>query len=167
MSSRFQSSIQVLASQLQKAATPPDRNSEHQKAWVDPASLPSHGDISTIAGNAPDYVKQLNNNTYMSYGVGAEECFGYKVGKSVKFVKVTVERNMQRQGRLSSTTVAEVDVSKRVYDTTSVQMRAQRFEKDMLNGAGMLHGGCVAYLIDKYVLIISISDVSLCPDISE
>ena len=23
---------------------------------------------------------------------------------------------------------------------------------DMLNGAGMLHGGCVAYLIDKWVL---------------
>lgn len=24
----------------------------------------------------------------------------------------------------------------------------------MLNGAGMLHGGCVAYLIDKYVLVM-------------
>ncbi|KAM6501049.1 HotDog domain containing protein [Amanita muscaria] len=137
MSSRFQSSLQVLAGQLEGAATPPDRNSEHQRAWVDPASLPTHGDISTVAGNAPDYVKQLNNNTYMSYGVGAEECFGYKVGKSVKFVKVTVERNMQRQGRLSATTVAEVDVS-----------------KHMLNGAGMLHGGCVAYLIDNTPLVV-------------
>ncbi|RDB28356.1 hypothetical protein Hypma_001508 [Hypsizygus marmoreus] len=102
------------------------------KAWVDPASLPDYGDISSISGNAPDYVKQLNSNTYFSYGVGDEDCFGHKVGMAVKFVEVSVDRRQERQGRMEATTVAEVQVS-----------------KHMLNGAGMLHGGCVAYLIDN------------------
>jgi len=94
--------------------------------------LPHHGDISSIGGNAPDYVKQLNYNTFHSYGVGDEECFGHNVGKAVKFIEVSIDRKLERQGRLEATTVAEVVVM-----------------KDMLNGAGMLHGGCVAYLIDN------------------
>ncbi|KAL0581653.1 hypothetical protein V5O48_000354 [Marasmius crinis-equi] len=102
------------------------------KVWVDPASLPDSGDVSTIHGNAPDYVKQLNNNTYYSYGVGDEHCFGYQVGKDVKFVDINIDRKLERQGRMEATTVAEVTVN-----------------KYMLNGAGMLHGGCIAYLIDK------------------
>ncbi|KAK1220664.1 hypothetical protein PQX77_016620 [Marasmius sp. AFHP31] len=102
------------------------------KAWVDPTSLPDSGDISTIHGNAPDYVKQLNNNTYFSYGVGDEHCFGYQVGKDVKFVDINIDRKLERQGRMEATTVAEVTVN-----------------KHMLNGAGMLHGGCITYLIDK------------------
>ncbi|KAJ7594095.1 HotDog domain-containing protein [Mycena floridula] len=103
-----------------------------QRVWVDPAALPDYGDISGIEGNAPDYVKQLNYNTFCSYGVGDEDCFGHKVGKAVKFVDVSLDQVAGRQGRLEATTVAEIIVS-----------------KDMLNGAGMLHGGCVAYLIDN------------------
>ena len=116
MSSRYQ--ISALATEVQipteltsVPATSPG-GSERQKAWVDPAALPNYGDTSTIGGNAPDYVKQLNNNTYMAYGVGGDECFGHIVGKVVKFVKVNIERNDERQGRLSATTVAEVEVSK-------------------------------------------------------
>lgn len=89
--------------------------SQSGKAWVDPASLPDYGDISTIAGNAPDYVKQLNSNTFFSYGVGDEDCFGHQVGKAVKFVDVSVDRKQERQGRLEATTVAEVHVSKREF----------------------------------------------------
>ncbi|KDQ58943.1 hypothetical protein JAAARDRAFT_33670 [Jaapia argillacea MUCL 33604] len=100
--------------------------------WVDPASLPNSGDASEIAGNVPEYVKQLNNNTFASYGVGDEECFGYRVGRVVKFVEVNMQRSEEKRGRMEATTVAEVRVS-----------------KAMLNGAGMLHGGCIAYLIDN------------------
>ncbi|KAI3607456.1 Thioesterase [Moniliophthora roreri] len=108
------------------------RSSKPAQAWVDPASLPDSGDISTVHGNAPDYIKQLNNNTFFSYGVGNENCFGYQVGKDVKFVDINIDRKLERQGRLEATTVAEVTVN-----------------KHMLNGAGMLHGGCIAYLIDN------------------
>ncbi|KAG6877392.1 hypothetical protein C0993_007877 [Termitomyces sp. T159_Od127] len=84
------------------------------KAWIDPASLPNHGDVKHIRGNAPEYVKQLNSNTFFSYGVGDEDCFGHKVGKNVKFVDVNIDRRQERQGRMEATTVAEVQVSKRV-----------------------------------------------------
>lgn len=83
-----------------------------RKAWVDPASLPDYGDVSSIGGNVPDYIKQLNSNTFFSYGVGSEDCFGHKVGKSVKFVNVSVDRRLERQGRMEATTVAEVVVNK-------------------------------------------------------
>lgn len=87
-------------------------NSAQHDPWVDPASLPNHGDISNISGNAPDYVKQLNLNTYISYGVGTDETFGYKVGKAVKFVDISIDRKQERRGRLEATTVAELVVSK-------------------------------------------------------
>ncbi|KAF9078671.1 HotDog domain-containing protein [Rhodocollybia butyracea] len=117
--------------------SPSSPASGSSKVWIDPASLPNHGDISSVSGNAPDYVKQLNYNTYYSYGVGAEDSFGHKVGKEVKFVDVSIDRKLERQGRLESTTTAEVTVN-----------------KHMLNGAGMLHGGCVAYLIDNTPLVV-------------
>lgn len=83
------------------------------KHWVDPAALPNYGDTSSIAGNAPDYVKQLNYNTYIAYGVGDPDCFGHSVGKSVKFVEVNINRKRERNDRLEATTVAEVKVTRR------------------------------------------------------
>ncbi|KAE9406608.1 hypothetical protein BT96DRAFT_987445 [Gymnopus androsaceus JB14] len=112
-------------------------HSQPSKVWIDPASLPNQGDISCVSGNAPDYVKQLNYNTYHSYGVGGEDSFGHKVGKEVKFIDVSIDRKLERQGRLEAMTTAEVIVN-----------------KYMLNGAGMLHGGCLAYLIDNTPLVV-------------
>jgi hypothetical protein len=80
--------------------------------WVDPASLPNHGDIADIAGNAPAYVKQLTINTLASYGVGHEDCFAQAVGKTIKIVEVNVNQNPERRGRLEAVTIAEVVVSK-------------------------------------------------------
>lgn len=84
--------------------------------WVDPASLPNYGDISGITGSAPDYVKQLNLNTYISYGVGNKDTFGYKAGKAVKFVDISIDRKHTRKGRLEATTVAELVVTQGARD---------------------------------------------------
>jgi|SRR6266540_3273933 len=89
------------------------------KVWVDPANLPNYHHHSSIAGNAPDYAKQLNYNTYMCYGVGEPDAFGYTVGKAVKFVEVNVNRKMDRKERLEATTVAEIEVTKRTYSARS------------------------------------------------
>ena len=127
---------------------------EPSKIWVDPASLPNHGHVSFIGGNTPDYVKQLNYNTFMCYGVGEEDCFGYKVGKAVKFAEVNVNRKLERQGRREATTIAEIEVTKRatLFSALCAMLASNRKLLDMLNGAGVLHGGCVAYLIDKWVI---------------
>uniref|UniRef100_A0A8H7XUL4 Thioesterase domain-containing protein n=1 Tax=Psilocybe cubensis TaxID=181762 RepID=A0A8H7XUL4_PSICU len=139
LSTTSSSSLAALSATLQShdIISNPPPPPEPVKAWVDPASLPHHGHASYIGGNAPDYVKQLNYNTFMTYGVGEEGSFGFKVGKSVKFTDVNVNRKMERQGRLEATTTAEIEVT-----------------KHMLNGAGMLHGGCVAYLIDNTPLVV-------------
>ncbi|OBZ66404.1 hypothetical protein A0H81_13648 [Grifola frondosa] len=99
------------------------------KSWVDPASLPKYGDASEVAGNAPQHVKQLTINTLGAYGVGNKDCFAHTVGKHIKIVEINVER---KGTKLEASTVSEVIVS-----------------KDMLNGAGVMHGGCVCYIIDN------------------
>ncbi|EPQ51970.1 hypothetical protein GLOTRDRAFT_108013 [Gloeophyllum trabeum ATCC 11539] len=114
------------------SSSPPDSGPQSLiYVWVNPESLPNYGDASSIGGNAPEFVKQLNNNTFGAYGLGDQECFAYGVGKDLKFVEVDVERRPDKGGRMEATTVAELEVT-----------------KNMLNGAGMLHGGCLAYLID-------------------
>ncbi|KAJ7097462.1 HotDog domain-containing protein [Mycena epipterygia] len=119
----------------------PSSSRQHQpqsgaaRPWIDPAALPHDRavDVSSIGGNAPDYVKQLTGNTFYAYGVGsARDSFGYAVGRATRFVDMSIHRSMERAGRLEATTIAEVEVT-----------------KHMLNGAGMLHGGCVTYLIDN------------------
>ncbi|KAG1752073.1 HotDog domain-containing protein [Suillus lakei] len=103
-----------------------------RKAWVDPKSLANCGDASQIQGNVSPYVKQLILNTFIAYGAGDEHCFGHSVAKAVKFVDISAHESHEKQGRMEATTVAEILVS-----------------KSMLNGAGMLHGGCLAFLIDN------------------
>jgi acyl-coenzyme A thioesterase 13 len=48
----------------------------------------------------------------MSYGVGDEHCFGHVVGKTVKFLEVNVGPNLEKEGRLEASTVAEITVTK-------------------------------------------------------
>ncbi|KAK7042104.1 4HBT domain-containing protein [Favolaschia claudopus] len=121
-------------SRLRTPAGPSTSNSSNSKPWVDPAALPDAPavDVSAISGNVPDYAKQLVCNVFHSYGVGEPDQFGYAVGRATRFVDMSVEHGSERAGRMEGTTVAEVAVA-----------------KHMLNGAGMLHGGCVTYLIDN------------------
>ncbi|KAF9020664.1 hypothetical protein BDZ89DRAFT_1093664 [Hymenopellis radicata] len=114
-------------------------NSSSAAVWVDPASLPDYGDdlTSTTAGNVSDDIKRLTNNTFLAYGVGGEDAFGFTTGRAVKFVDIRVDRSVEQHGRLQATTIAEVLVN-----------------KNMLNGAGMLHGACAAYLIDNTPLVV-------------
>ncbi|KAG1773614.1 HotDog domain-containing protein [Suillus placidus] len=107
-----------------------------RKVWVDPKSLANCGDASQIQGNVSPYVKQLILNTFIAYGAGDEHCFGHSVAKAVKFVDISAHESHEKQGRMEATTVAEILVS-----------------KSMLNGAGMLHGGCLAFLIDNTPLV--------------
>lgn len=125
-SSSSSSSENIIYSGTSSSYTPP------RKAWVDPKSLANGGDASQIQGNVSSYVKQLILNTFMAYGAGDEHCFGHSVAKAVKFIDISAHESYEKQGRMEATTVAEVLVS-----------------KSMLNGAGMLHGGCVAFLIDN------------------
>ncbi|KAJ7156310.1 HotDog domain-containing protein [Mycena filopes] len=134
-------------SSSQTPRTPQAGSSKGAKPWVDPSALPpdpltSASTIASIAGNVPPSIKQLTCNTFFAYGVGSRhpydsdpteyETFGYAVGRAVRFVEMRVEYPEERGGRMEAVVVQEVSVA-----------------KHMLNGAGMLHGGCVTYLIDN------------------
>ena len=91
------------------------REAYHRAADVTPprdALLPSHAHPSPIGGSAPEWVKELNYNTLMHYGVGPQDAFGAQVGKALRFVDVSVQRRGNGE-RMEATTVAEVGVTKR------------------------------------------------------
>ncbi|PPR07641.1 hypothetical protein CVT24_006549 [Panaeolus cyanescens] len=138
MSSRQTTTPSLPSTSLSSSSTSlsnssPSRLGGTTTSWVDPASLPHYPHPTPIGGTAPAYVKQLTYNTFMCYGVGDDkDSFGYRVGREVRFVEVDVIRKAERRGRMEARVVVEVGVG-----------------KHMLNGAGMLHGGCVAYLIDN------------------
>ncbi|KAI0267333.1 Thioesterase/thiol ester dehydrase-isomerase [Gloeopeniophorella convolvens] len=99
--------------------------------WVDPQALPdSEYNIGDIAGNVPDYAKRLACNTFVSYGIGSEDAFG--VWKAFRVTEMTTQRNVRHGDRLEAVVTCELVV-----------------QKSMVNGAGAVHGGCVAYLIDN------------------
>ena len=90
-------------------------HSSSEKFWVDPETVPdtaSSSMISETAGNVSDYIKRLSANTFAAYGVGSDDNFAYDVGKKVKFIRVDVDKKGKSQGRVESTTVAEVVVDK-------------------------------------------------------
>lgn len=99
--------------------------SSKPRIWVDPATLPVHTHPTPVGGNAPDYVKRLNYNTVMFYGVGVEGSFGERVGRAIRFVDVSLRRSGAvecsenggegAEGRLEATTTAEVEVTKREF----------------------------------------------------
>ena len=76
-------------------------------AWVDPHTLPNHGDVATIAGNASDQVKQLTSNVLWSYGVGQRDGFAFDVCQRIKLLEINIEEN---NGRTTVTIVHEIEV---------------------------------------------------------
>ncbi|KAI1790045.1 HotDog domain-containing protein [Ganoderma leucocontextum] len=100
-----------------------------ERGWVDPLTLPKYGDASEVAGNAPDDTKQLTLNTLGAYGVGDADCFAYAVGRQIRIADMNTE---SKGDKMEVVVVSEVQVT-----------------KEMLNGAGLMHGGCLCYLIDN------------------
>lgn len=99
--------------QTQDPGSPQIMHSSSRRFWVIPEELPdSTSIISETAGNVSDYIKRLNVNTFAAYGVGSDDCFAHEVGRKVKFTNVDVDKKGKREGRVESTTIAEVVVDK-------------------------------------------------------
>ncbi|KAI0633959.1 hypothetical protein C8Q77DRAFT_1217320 [Trametes polyzona] len=99
------------------------------RAWVDPESLPTYLDAADIAGNVPHHIKQLTLNTLGAYGVGDRDCFAHTVGRRIRITDMNFEKKGEK--------------------TEVVVVAEAQACKEMLNGAGTVHGGCLCYLIDN------------------
>ncbi|KAF9495230.1 hypothetical protein BDN71DRAFT_896753 [Pleurotus eryngii] len=184
-----------LASSPSLAASKP-KHTPKEKPWIDPASLPTHGSVAHIAGNAPEYIKHLTQNTFFAYGVGTppsphshsqsqsttqshsqstandrerggdgetngdgggrdvgewsgDDFFGYAVGRRVRLVDIRVYPSHSSTQSLNGGDGGMGGIERgieRLEASTTAEIQVTR---GMLNGAGMLHGGCVAYLVDN------------------
>ncbi|KAL5498023.1 hypothetical protein ACEPAH_2954 [Sanghuangporus vaninii] len=145
------------------------------KAWVEPATLPradsaalEHPDASRIAGNAPLRAKQLALNTFAAYGVGDAQAFGHAAGRKVRFVRMDVgvgcdadadgnenanaNASGRRKGRRAATPGRKESIEPNGHSASSATATVIAeliVDKSMVNGNGMMHGGCLAYLIDN------------------
>ncbi|KAL5514854.1 hypothetical protein ACEPAG_2170 [Sanghuangporus baumii] len=132
-----------------------------------------HPDASHILGNAPARAKQLALNTFAAYGVGDVDAFGHAAGRKVRFVRMDVsvgsggdgdggiggeDASARRRGRVGGTTRRNESIEPNGRSASSgsasatatvIAVAELTVDKTMVNGNGMMHGGCIAYLIDN------------------
>ncbi|KAL5478305.1 hypothetical protein ACEPAI_2489 [Sanghuangporus weigelae] len=143
---------------------------------ADGAAL-EHPDAARILGNAPLSAKQLALNTFAAYGVGDAHAFGHAAGRKVRFVRVDVgvgvggdgdgdgdadadadadadvaSASGRRSGRVGATHRRNKSIDpngRSASSATATAVAELTVDKTMVNGNGMMHGGCTAYLIDN------------------
>lgn len=87
--------------------------------WVDAASLPKYRDVSQIAGNASDNIKQITYNVLGSYGAGDPSCFAHHVGQAIQLTEINIYK---RGDKLQAEAIAEVVVSESQPSHTSMYL---------------------------------------------
>ncbi|RXW15397.1 hypothetical protein EST38_g10458 [Candolleomyces aberdarensis] len=93
-------------------------------------------DISSISGNASDSTKEVLSSVHRIFANrtgndNAGPIFGEAIQKRLQVTEVSVNPKAEEPQRLEGKVVLETIV-----------------EEDMLNGGGIIHGGCSAFLID-------------------
>jgi len=94
-------------------------------------------DISQITGNASDDIKRTIGNPggfFQRFGDVRDPgspMFGGSILKRLKTVEVSLNRKAEEEKKMEARVVVELEVT-----------------EDMLNGAGNIHGGCSAFLVD-------------------
>jgi len=83
--------------------------------------------VAKIAGNASDDTKRTIQSLRVKYG----NSFGDSIHNRMKIVEISLNKNAEEEKRMQVRLVIELDVT-----------------EDMLNGAGSIHGGCSAFLVD-------------------
>lgn len=112
-------------------------------------------DISQIAGNASDDIKRIIGNPsdfFQNHHVKdfRSPIFGESIQKRMKVVEISLNRKAEEEKKLEARLVVELDVTEGQY-IHPIQMLKKLFivfVLDMLNGAGNIHGGCSAFLVD-------------------
>ncbi|KAF9553277.1 hypothetical protein CPC08DRAFT_673420 [Agrocybe pediades] len=93
-------------------------------------------DISHIAGNASDDIKQLIGNPHAFLSgyrntANSPARFGESIQKRLRVTEISIIKKAEEEKKTEGRVVVELEVG-----------------EDMLNGGGNIHGGCSAYLVD-------------------
>ncbi|KAF9480158.1 hypothetical protein BDN70DRAFT_877903 [Pholiota conissans] len=93
-------------------------------------------DISHIAGNASDEIKQIVGDPggFLTGRRNPQHngpIFGEEIQRRLKVTEISIQKKAEEERKLEARYVVEIIV-----------------EEDMLNGGGNIHGGCSAFLVD-------------------
>jgi len=90
-------------------------------------------DVSHISGNASDEVKKAFSSpaSFLTRPEASGQIFGASIVKKMVVTEISVDKKAEEPRKLECRFVLELTVG-----------------SDMVNGAGNIHGGCSAFLID-------------------
>jgi len=121
-------------------------------------------DISKIAGNAPDYLKEMLGDPKSFFanrvpGISGP-IFCQSIFEKLKIVEIGVVKKVEEASKDEGRVIVEVDVTEGMFlcegrrcHRTPVLTWDLFCLQDMLNPAGSMHGGCAAALIDMCVYL--------------
>jgi hypothetical protein len=111
-----------------------------------------------IKGNLPPDVKGMLESV-MREVMARPNVFGASVGARVFITEASIVPKVEESSRTEARVVCEVTVAEGSFRSVlKPKKKAVIYgdsELEMLNPEGSLHGGCAAFLIDAYVIIIS------------
>jgi len=99
---------------------------------VDTTSPASKFDISTVTGNAPDNIKLFLGNIVKLFANRTLNSFGKEIELRLKVTELSIITKADEPTKLEARAVLEIDVT-----------------EDMANHMGIIHGACLAFLIDS------------------
>ena len=109
---------------------------------------------SGIAGNASDDVKAAFRDLSMWFSRdGQPRGFAASIGARISVDEVSILKKAEEPTREEVRLVCSLEVTEGVYKA-GIEIYYDS-NADMLNGAGSMHGGCSAYLIDLRVFVIT------------
>ncbi|KZS98599.1 hypothetical protein SISNIDRAFT_462498 [Sistotremastrum niveocremeum HHB9708] len=92
--------------------------------------------MASISGNAPQHLKQHIAQLFEWNYDGVR--FATSIASRVKLTEITINESPPQPGADSKAKTAR----------TAIVIAETTVEQDMVNGAGNMHGGCVAYVVD-------------------
>ncbi|KAJ2915610.1 hypothetical protein MD484_g4795, partial [Candolleomyces efflorescens] len=123
---------------MPKSTTSPTLAPQPSRSVTSPSSSSSTFDVSKVTGNAPLPVKHRLGDSPAYFGSWINPAYqdpSYIFGRSIadrfRVTEISVNEKVDEASKLEGKVVLELEVT-----------------KEMINGAGNIHGGCSAYLVD-------------------
>ncbi|KAF7297176.1 4HBT domain-containing protein [Mycena indigotica] len=102
----------------------------------------------TIAGNADDSLKEMFSDLKKLLGTSSDTpAFGDEIVSRMKVTHASIDQKLEEPNKTEGKIVVELEVAEDMLNGWRSSWHLL-YHAELLNGAGSVHGGCSAFLID-------------------